>query len=91
LSAVTFQRGGAGLPVREEPELAARLHERLSKAPDFPSRAGLLTELGGAVGKSADALKAVLAAEKAEATASRGAAGEGAQPEAEAAPVATNG
>lgn len=55
--------------VREEPELAARLYDRLGKAPDFPGRGVLLKELGEAVERSMVARQALLAAEQAEATA----------------------
>ena len=51
---------------REEPELAGRLHERLGKTDDFPGRAGLLTDLGGAVDKSVVSRQSLLAAEEAE-------------------------
>ncbi|HSN96982.1 MAG TPA: hypothetical protein VLS89_01750 [Candidatus Nanopelagicales bacterium] len=56
-------------PIREEPELAARVHQRLGSAPDFPAKATLLADLGEAVHKSTTARDALDAAEEGENTA----------------------
>lgn len=52
--------------MREEPDLAGRLHERLGKAADFNGRAALLADLGEAVDKSKAARQVVVDAEEAE-------------------------
>lgn len=65
-----FQEGNAGeiteSKIREEPEIAERIHNRLAAAEDFAGKAQVQADLASALQKSLDARDALDAAEMAE-------------------------